>query len=87
MWLWGMAQKHQAKAEAALKYAQEQSAKPKSKVEVLARAYCEELGYNPDQNYSPGYPMVLPMWKKFEGDARAALHKPAMDEAIRRIGL
>ena len=80
------AKKRQATAEASIKYAQDHAAKPKSKVEVLARAYCEGLGYNPDQKYSPGYPMVLPMWKKFETEAREALHKQAMDEALRRMG-
>lgn len=74
-----------AKASAAQKYAQEQALRPKSKVEALARAYCEELGYNPDQKYSPGYPIVLPMWRKFETEARDALHKGAMEEALRRV--
>ena len=68
------------------RYAAEQLQRKPSRVEALARAYCEELGYDPDGQWLPG-PMMLPVkrWTKYRDVAENALHKDALDKALRKI--
>lgn len=65
-------------------YADEQAAKPKSKVEVLARAYCEELGYDPDGKIGGD---LRPMWMRYRNLAEEHLRFAAMDRALRKTGV
>ena len=66
-------------------YAQEQAARPMSKVEALARAYCEELGHDPDERIRLGS-ILIPRWVKYRDLAEAALHKESMAAALRKVG-
>ena len=70
------------------KAAKEQAtSRPMSKVEALARAYCEELGYNPDDRVAfAAAPMTVPRWTRYRDIAEAALHKESMAAALRRVG-
>lgn len=66
-----------------VRYAAEQLSRAPSKVEVFARAYCKELGYNPDGQWLPG-PMMLaqPRWKKYRDIAEAVLHQQAKEAGL-----
>jgi hypothetical protein len=70
-----------------VRYAEEQAAIPKNKIELLARAYCKELGRDPDLCWFPG-PMIpsVPLWRKYQDKAEAALAPAAMQAALRKIG-
>jgi hypothetical protein len=59
-----------------------------SKVEALARAYCEELGYDPDgkKHMGPWGPSI-PRWALYADKAEAALSNDAMTRALQRTGV
>ena len=69
-----------------VKYAQEQATRPESKVEALARAYCEELGYDPDGRIVGAGCVSVLRWVKYRDLAEAALHKESMAAALRKVG-
>ena len=80
--------KAMADTEAAMrkvKYAQEQAARPMSKVEALARAYCEELGHDPDERIRLGS-VPTTRWVRYSDLAESALHKETMAAALRKVG-
>ena len=64
---------------------------PTSKVEQLARLYCEEIGEDPDERYMidrhpwPGGPVYRPRWKNHIDKAAAALEPIAMEAALRQL--
>jgi hypothetical protein len=69
----------QEESERVARYAGEQLQRKPTKVEIFARAYCKELGYDPDAKWFPG-PMMsaLPMWTRFRDIAEREMHYQAV---------